>query len=244
MLQLLGPAQTPPGCLPYVFTRRGHEGKTVRFGGETSDGVPPQAHALGQAALKINRFVEHRVNSLPDADETFYLENTAAYVKGNITTIVAFPLNMGPEDAIAYVYYQDGRTPDQRALNSAWMLTKRCSQVFGTALERDRVRDRAQQMSALNRILMSLLAPRSYATPAELGEAIVWNAHNFLAADVVALYEYDQKKERFTGGIQIAGRLKDPRAGSGPVTRDDVRWSVLGSDTGRIFRPTSEPTTS
>jgi hypothetical protein len=235
VLQLLGPAQSSPECLPYVFTRRGHQGKMARFGGDVSEQVPPRAHALGRGAAKINRFVEYRVDLHPDGSEEVHLENAAAYAKENVTTIVAFPLNMGPEDAIAYVYYQNRRAPDQQALNSAWMLTKRCSQVFGAALERDRVRDRAQQMSALNRILMSLLAPRSYATPAELGEAIVWNAHNFLAADVVALYEYDQKKERFTGGIQIAGRLKDPKAGAGPVTRDDVRWSVLASDTGRIF---------
>jgi hypothetical protein len=237
VLQLLGPTQ--PAVSPYVVTRREHRPRTIRFGAlpQAEYGVaPPRANAIGQRAVKLGTYVECPVRPKGDLNETLEVDDYEAYQKAGITTVVAFPLNMGPEDAVAFVHYKASRVPQPHALSSAWTLTKRCSQVLGAALEHDRVRDRAQQMSALNRVLMSLLAPRKYATSAELAEAIVWNTHNFLAADVVTLFEYDHQARCFKDHAPAtAGRLKDPDAAKGPVEDDDVRLLILTSESGRIF---------
>lgn len=215
---------TPFAQTSYAVSSRGGAGRLVRLHRDAD--VPQHASRLSLLGRRARESAHYQVFHQAEWGQHSSPTDAARSWTLSATTIAAFPLNMGIHSAVVYVLYETETVPDDNALKSAWVLAKRCSQILGSALDKNRVRDVEQQMAALNSVLNSFYEPLGYSS-GTLARSIVWNTHNLLAADVVTLSEYDEQTATFSTKRHLAGRLMNEAAAEGPALPDDLRWRVL-----------------
>ena len=215
---------TPALRRHFFLARSGHDGRVMRDkhkGNAGAIGAAPRADGLGMQALRRRQFKKW-------SNEELHRKNPHIYEDDKVRTLVAFPLFLGAHKAIVYAHYLlDGATPDADALESTARLAEHYGSVIGAAFDHADARDRSEQMAARHRALTSLLNRREYRTRGQIASAMAWSARNLLAADVVTLHEYDDKKKKFRPKPPLAGQLKSASAIGGKVRSDDVRWKIL-----------------
>ncbi|MDJ0508885.1 MAG: GAF domain-containing protein, partial [Crocosphaera sp.] len=183
---------------------------------------PPRKNGLGQRAIheKQPKFIE-------DSEKIREL-NPRAFEAG-IRTMAAFPLLVERYQGVLYVGFRNEHqfTKQERKL---WeMFAQRSIEDIRHGLTYQRVRDRANQLMTLHKVIQSLA---QISDKEKLLNHLAWNTLNILGADVVTIYEHiytESPEKTFPESPTIAGKVKDKeRIYSGSkLNNDDVPFLLI-----------------
>lgn len=167
----------------------------------------PHKGGLGEQAIQ-----EQKYRFIPDPaqghdNKTLEKLDPKVFNQG-IRAIAAFPLLLDcQQEGVLYIGFKREHEFNENELNLVDLFAKGAVHAIRHAINYQEMRDRTNQLVTLHEVTQSLTQ-----TPDEqtLLDQIAWSTLNILGADIVTIYEYIESKNKFSGKISTAGKLKSP----------------------------------
>ncbi len=187
---------------------------------------PPRDPGLGREAMNIKepRFIPDPSQGHPK--DELSRQNPDIYQQG-IKAMAAFPLVLGSERGVLYVHFQRSHWFREAEIGWIRLLANRAADAIRHVMNYTNIRDRARQLATLQSIAHSL---GSSPDDPDLLPKISGNTLNIFAADVVTIYEYNEREDRVLTPPSIAGRLKEAREMQTKIYPDDAPRRLIGHD--------------
>ena len=145
-----------------------------------------------------------------------------------IKSCVGIPLKVGEEPVgILFLNYLAPRhfTDNDKTVITAF--AEQAAIAMQNALEMEKLRKRAQELTELYEIGLPLVSLTSAHKLSQTLEGIVIDAKDKLGADVITLYQYDQDRAEFVTPPTIAGEIREPLHMQAKIYKDDVAARIV-----------------
>jgi signal transduction histidine kinase len=168
------------------------------------DKHPPRPDGLGQQATR-DKQVKFLPDPAQDHDELELVRQRPDLARHGIRAMAAFPLFVGEKTGVLYLHFHRPYRFLEQEVRWVELLASRAADAIRHATAYTELRDRARQLTTLRSVVEDLVG--------ELADAglllkIARNTLNILAADVVTIYEYNEREHRFLTPPAMAGRLR------------------------------------
>lgn len=177
----------------------------VRSGVDSSflDRIPPSSDGLGARAIR-----DREAKFIPDpalGHDSAALERLRPdLVQEGFRAMAAFPFYVGKEGGVLYLHFHRPHKFGKEEIGWVQLFTNRACDVIRHVTAYTQLRDRARQLETLQIVGQYLV---SNLEESDLLRSIAWSSINTLAADVVTIYEYRARENRWFIPPRIAGRM-------------------------------------
>lgn len=185
----------------------------------------PREGGIGREAIESNTTVFIPNPSRGHREDELRTQHPRLF-EHRVRAIAACPLKVveGTQEGVLYIHYQRPHRFTEEELGWVRLIADRAVDAIRHATFYVQAHDRTGQMNTLRKVEQS----ESDSPPeSDLLRHIAWATLNVLAADVVTIYEYDQRDDRWMTPPRIAGRLLEEKAMRKDIHPDDVPVRVL-----------------